>query len=94
MMTDIAVQACYRQRHRLLLLTPREVEVLWLMMHGYRAKDIASASYVSLATARTQIASILSKLGCTTQLEAVAATYALMYGEHDRSAFESLVSAA
>jgi DNA-binding NarL/FixJ family response regulator len=53
-------------------LTPRETEVLQLLTEGRSAEKIAAQLVVSLATVRTQIRSILIKLGVNSQLEAVA----------------------
>ena len=53
-------------------LTPREREVLTAMLRGKSAKTIAGEMFVTLATVRTQIRSILTKLGVNSQLEAVA----------------------
>lgn len=56
---------------RLGRLTPRESEVLGMLMEGHQVRDIASRSTVSEATVRTQVKSILSKLEVTSQLAAV-----------------------
>jgi DNA-binding NarL/FixJ family response regulator len=53
-------------------LTPRESQVLHLLVDGKSADKIAAELVVSLATVRTQIRSILIKLGVNSQLEAVA----------------------
>jgi DNA-binding NarL/FixJ family response regulator len=53
-------------------LTRREREILSDLMAGRRAAAIARHSYVSLNTVRTQIRSLLRKLGVHSQLEAVA----------------------
>jgi DNA-binding NarL/FixJ family response regulator len=53
-------------------LTPRELEVLRLLADGHRAQAVADEFVVSLATVRTQIRAVLTKLGVTSQLEAVA----------------------
>ena len=53
-------------------LTPREREVLDCLMEGMPAETIAKTSFVSVATVRSQIRSILSKLGVNSQLAAVA----------------------
>jgi two-component system, NarL family, nitrate/nitrite response regulator NarL len=45
------------------------------MMEGQTAATIAEESFVSLATVRTQIRSILQKLDTTSQLSAVAIAY-------------------
>ena len=53
-------------------LTAREGEVLGALMRGKAAEAIAEESVVSVATIRTQIRSILAKLGVNSQLAAVA----------------------
>lgn len=62
---------------RLLLetLTPRESEVLGLLMEGHQVRDIAKLSVVSEATIRTQVKSILAKLDVGSQLAAVGAAH-------------------
>jgi DNA-binding NarL/FixJ family response regulator len=54
-------------------LTPRERQVLGELMAGSSAEAIASSWFVSEATVRTQIRGVLTKLGVTSQLAAVAA---------------------
>jgi DNA-binding NarL/FixJ family response regulator len=53
-------------------LSPREQAVLAQLVAGDSADAIAGVSYVSLATVRSQIHSILNKLGVKSQLAAVA----------------------
>jgi two-component system nitrate/nitrite response regulator NarL len=53
-------------------LSSREREVLHAMTQGHRAQRIADDSFVSVSTVRSQIRSILVKLGVSSQLEAVA----------------------
>ena len=53
-------------------LTRREEQVLAMLLDGVQAADIAERSYVSLATVRSQIRSILTKLGVGSQLTAVS----------------------
>jgi DNA-binding NarL/FixJ family response regulator len=53
-------------------LTRREAQVLGMIMEGMSARDIASESYVSVATVRTQIRSLFQRLGVNSQLEAAA----------------------
>jgi len=67
-------------------LTPREVAVLVRMMEGESAEAIAEASFVSLATVRSQIRGVLTKLGVTSQLAAVAAAHRAGWGNDLRSA--------
>ena len=51
---------------------PPGAEVLGMIVEGMSAREMASESYVSVATVRTQIRSILQKLGVNSQLEAAA----------------------
>lgn len=53
-------------------LTQREREVLVLLAAGKRAQAVAEHFVVSLATVRTQIRAVLTKLEVGSQLEAVA----------------------
>lgn len=53
-------------------LTQRESEVLAGLLDGKPAEEIAKESYVSLATVRSQIRTLLQKLGVHSQLGAVA----------------------
>jgi two-component system, NarL family, nitrate/nitrite response regulator NarL len=53
-------------------LSSRERDVLRQIVEGQQAAAIAKTSYVSLATVRTQIRSILMKLDVTSQVAAVA----------------------
>lgn len=54
------------------LLTPREASTLALLVDGRPAEAIATETFVSLATVRSHIRSILAKLGVNSQLAAVA----------------------
>ncbi len=56
-------------------LTPREASVLRHVCQGLSAAEVAEASFVSLATIRSQIRSILTKLGVSSQLAAAADAY-------------------
>lgn len=53
-------------------LTPREQEVLAGLMEGQAPAALAEKNYVSVATVRTQVKNLLSKLGVSSQLQAVA----------------------
>ena len=59
-------------RARLESLTTREREILDHLINGEQVRDIARESFVSEATVRTQVKSILSKLGVSSQLAAVS----------------------
>lgn len=58
-------------RRRLARLTPREREVLGELMGGRTIREIAGHDVVSEATVRTQVRTILHKLGVSTQIAAV-----------------------
>lgn len=58
-------------RVRLDSLTIREREILAHLTDGKQVREIATASFVSEATVRTQVKSILAKLGVSSQVAAV-----------------------
>lgn len=70
------LQAQRAERHnelrRFSELSETEQEILAALMEGSYAQEIASQRFVSLATVRTQIRSLLRKLGVNSQLAAVA----------------------
>lgn len=57
---------------RLGRLTPREAHVLRELVQGKRVREVAQDAFVSEATIRTHVKSILAKLGVGSQLAAVA----------------------
>lgn len=61
-----------RDRERFADLTPREALVLGALAEGRSAEEIAQQHYVALTTVRSQIRSVLQKLGVRSQLAAVA----------------------
>lgn len=61
-----------RRREPFDRLTVRERQVLAALVDGHSADHIAQTAVVSLATVRSQIKSILAKLGVNSQLSAVA----------------------
>jgi DNA-binding NarL/FixJ family response regulator len=55
-----------------LSLTPREIEVLYLLAKGRDTPTIATTLYLSVHTVRGYVKEVLRKLGAHSQLEAVA----------------------
>jgi len=53
-------------------LTPQQLRVLGLLTDGVRAREIATQLGLSETTIRNHIHAILARLGCHSQLEAVA----------------------
>lgn len=62
-------------RRRLARLTPREAAVLGALMRGEPVAEIARSGVVSPATVRSQVKSILAKLGLCSQIAAVGAAH-------------------
>lgn len=58
-------------------LTPREVEVLQMVMQGAANQEIADALFITLRTAKAHVSSILAKLGVATRAEAIARCHEL-----------------
>ncbi len=61
-----------RQARVLASLTPREKEILALMIDGIDNRAVAELLHISYATVRTHVRSILCKLNARSQLDAVA----------------------
>jgi DNA-binding CsgD family transcriptional regulator len=56
-------------------LTPRETEVLALVADGLTNRELMARLVVSEATVKTHVNRLLSKLGCTTRAQLVAAAF-------------------
>lgn len=69
---QVLVQAVTPQSEFDYGLTPREQEVLALLVQGRSNPEIADALSVSRATAKAHVSNILSKLGVANRAEAVA----------------------
>jgi PAS domain S-box-containing protein len=67
-----------RQREAIARLTPREREVLQALGDGLDSQQIADRMRISVRTERNHVASVLTKLGVHSQLQAVL--FALRYG--------------
>lgn len=52
-------------------LTPREFEVLELLVEGLNNPEISDRLYISIGTTRTHVSNIFSKLGVTNRAEAI-----------------------
>ena len=59
-------------------LTPREMEVLWLIANGKSNLDIATELVISFNTVTNHVKNILGKTGCANRTEAAA--YAIPRG--------------
>jgi DNA-binding NarL/FixJ family response regulator len=68
----------YEARRAAESLTPREREVLQALAEGLDGKEIAERLHTSVRTERNHMASILSKLGVHSQLQALV--FALRHG--------------
>jgi two-component system, NarL family, response regulator LiaR len=69
---DAAPRAAKEDLAAAFLLTPREQEVLALMIQGLSNPDIAERLVVSRSTAKAHVSNILSKMGVTNRAEAIA----------------------
>jgi DNA-binding NarL/FixJ family response regulator len=59
-------------------LTPRELEVLQALAEGLGSQAVADRLHITIRTVRNHVASILSKLGVHSQLQALV--FAVRYG--------------
>ena len=73
----VLVQATRPSKQPLFDLTEREMEVLNLVVQGQSNQQIADALFISVATVKAHISSILSKLQVSSRAEAI--TYALKH---------------
>jgi len=67
-------------------LTPRQREILLLLAHGVRAKEIAERLMLSETTVRNHIQAILLALGVHSQLEAAARAHTLALADDESAA--------
>ena len=70
--TDILVQSIQKPKPLFESLTPREREVMMLMVKGMGNNEIAEQLIIELSTAKSHVSSILSKLGVTSRNEVIA----------------------
>jgi len=69
--TEILVQSIRKPQPKYENMTPRETEVLALMVKGLGNNEIADTLVISLATTKNHVSSILAKLQVTNRVEAV-----------------------
>lgn len=69
--TDILVNSLQKPQPVFEILTPREREVLSLMVKGVGNHEIADALTISLSTAKSHVSSVLAKLGVASRAEAI-----------------------
>jgi two-component system, NarL family, response regulator LiaR len=70
--TDALVRSVAATSQNVDALTPREQEVLRLMADGLTNADIADRLVIGVATVKTHVSSIMSKLGVSTRTEATS----------------------
>ena len=69
---QVLIRSATRPRKRDYDLTPRELEVLSLLVSGMNNNEIAEKLVVSRSTVKFHVSSILSKLNVSSRTEAVA----------------------
>jgi DNA-binding NarL/FixJ family response regulator len=74
-----ATESTREFRRRFAAMTRREAEVLGQLMSGKQVSEIARMRFVSESTVRTQVKSILAKLGVNSQLTAVGLAHKLAW---------------
>jgi DNA-binding NarL/FixJ family response regulator len=57
------------------LLSERELDVVQLMARGLSNEEIAGAAFITRATVKTHVSSVLAKLGLTSRLQVVVWAY-------------------
>jgi NarL family two-component system response regulator LiaR len=70
--TDILVQAIQKPKPLFENLTPREREVMMLMVKGMGNNEISEQLVIELSTTKSHVGSILSKLSVTSRNEVIA----------------------
>ena len=70
--TEILIQSLQKPKSLFETLTPREHEVLALMVKGMGNNEIADTLMIELSTTKSHVGSILSKLGVGSRTEVIA----------------------
>lgn len=69
--TQILVQSLHSPKFMFDVLTPREREVLELMVKGFGNNEIARDLNITVSTTKSHVSSVLSKLGVASRTEAI-----------------------
>ena len=69
--TDILANSVRQPQPMFETLTPRERDVLSLMVKGMGNMEIAKALLISLSTAKSHVSSVITKLGVSSRTEAI-----------------------
>ena len=67
-------------------LTPRQEQVLYLLLDGYSTKDISQKLFLADETAKTHVSAIIRAFGVKTRLQAVLAASRYGYAKSTQSA--------
>ena len=70
--TDILVRSIQKPQSRFETLTPREREVLALMVKGMGNNEIANTLTIELSTVKSHVSSIFVKFGLASRMEVIA----------------------
>jgi two-component system, NarL family, response regulator LiaR len=70
--TDILIQSLQKPKSQFEKLTPREREVMVLIVKGSSNHEIAESLMIELSTAKSHVSSILAKLGVASRSEVIA----------------------
>ncbi|MGJ3241235.1 MAG: response regulator [Anaerolineae bacterium] len=70
--TRLLIKAKTTPQEPQITFTERETDVIRLMMEGLNNREIGEALFISRATVKFHVSSVLSKLGVSTRTEAVA----------------------
>jgi DNA-binding NarL/FixJ family response regulator len=67
-------------------LTPRQEDVLQLLLQGYETKDICDKLFIAEQTAKSHVSAIIKAFGVKTRLQVIVAAARYGYGKGARPA--------